>query len=632
MKKAILTALTALTALTCFSADRKFDESWDASLGYSQTMAIRWGGGDSIDYTHRARYGTTPVVLTNAGQRVVWMVMGSGTTRSNNYISATGTVQATAGAVKFFVPPETGNLTPGKYTGFVRTFTASGGITNAVTLCYQDITVDWTPESAEYATVEPKTNYYSAAEMDALLAEIRDQVSGVSGRVDQVETDITDLTGRVVSVEGTLTDLTNRTHRVEQRTNDWNTAFSWGDHAGLYLTLANWVTQSNLIYQAIANATPGGYAAVSNSALTAYGWGNHALAGYLISESDPAWHSGTGVIWTAISGAGKVSSVNGSTGDVTITAASIGAAESTNSVLKTDFANGAGAENQNTVDHSIFSDEASFSDRSGTSDYSGQASWALFADTSAYLQDHTGGTNFFSADQLYRTLKINGTTNHSTNGVCDLGLIVTNVTLIAGSDYSITTNGGTVQITVKTNTPVDLSGYVTTNGNGSGLTGITAAQVGAIGTNDFWQSPVGMTGLTRPQASPSVDGIGMGVSYDYGTGDAAGNYYNFNRLVASGEVVTVRFSTLVNTNDLGRNFNLVCPGTLPGANSQKVYSLTNGSLIQASTSGLWRIYNHIVTLNTTGTAAPYYTGFSVLRTGGTSTTNTYFSGFGVKYQ
>jgi hypothetical protein len=47
---------------------------------------------------------------------------------------------------------------------------------------------------------------------------------------------------------------------------------------------------------------------------SAYAWGNHALAGYatgtpLYVESDPAWHSGTGALWSAIGAASNTNAV-----------------------------------------------------------------------------------------------------------------------------------------------------------------------------------------------------------------------------------------------------------------------------------------------------------------------------------
>jgi hypothetical protein len=57
----------------------------------------------------------------------------------------------------------------------------------------------------------------------------------------------------VAQVCGDLSNLSNRTDRIDTRTNDWNTAYSWGDHAGLYLGLSAWGTASNDLWQAIGN-------------------------------------------------------------------------------------------------------------------------------------------------------------------------------------------------------------------------------------------------------------------------------------------------------------------------------------------------------------------------------------------
>ena len=90
--------------------------------------------------------------------------------------------------------------------------------------------------------------------------------------------------------------------------------FVWQSHQGLYLPynwLPGWqdITNPPTLFQpttfaadypadylfltsSIANATPANYESVSNMAATAYGWGDHALAGYLssVSESDVTQH------------------------------------------------------------------------------------------------------------------------------------------------------------------------------------------------------------------------------------------------------------------------------------------------------------------------------------------------------
>ncbi|MFW6302752.1 MAG: hypothetical protein ACOC01_04430, partial [Bacteroidales bacterium] len=88
---------------------------------------------------------------------------------------------------------------------------------------------------------------------------------------------------------------------------NWNTAFSWGDHAGLYRPVSwvpDWIDITNK--PAFASvATSGSYTDLSDTPVfdstnwnTAYSWGNHASAGYLTSETDPVWISDSANYYT----------------------------------------------------------------------------------------------------------------------------------------------------------------------------------------------------------------------------------------------------------------------------------------------------------------------------------------------
>ena len=64
---------------------------------------------------------------------------------------------------------------------------------------------------------------------------------------------------------------------------NWNTAYGWGDHATAgYLT-----SESDPAF--VASAAAGIQPSHITNWNTAYGWGDHATAGYLTSESDPAF-------------------------------------------------------------------------------------------------------------------------------------------------------------------------------------------------------------------------------------------------------------------------------------------------------------------------------------------------------
>jgi hypothetical protein len=74
---------------------------------------------------------------------------------------------------------------------------------------------------------------------------------------------------------------------------NWNTAYSWGNHAGLYSLLGHTHTFASLTSKPTTLAgygiTDAATSAQGTNADTAFGWGNHALVGYLTSftETDP---------------------------------------------------------------------------------------------------------------------------------------------------------------------------------------------------------------------------------------------------------------------------------------------------------------------------------------------------------
>jgi hypothetical protein len=161
MKKGIGSLLLAFAVMVpscCPAADRVFDQSWDASVGFSEQMDLRWFQAESLIYTHRARQGSAPIALTNSDQVIVWEVMGrSGTAdQTNAYLVATGVVQSAAGVVKFTVSPAQANLTNGVYSGFVTSMRLNGtNLVENLVLAYQNITVEWSPNSQNYNLVTP---------------------------------------------------------------------------------------------------------------------------------------------------------------------------------------------------------------------------------------------------------------------------------------------------------------------------------------------------------------------------------------------------------------------------------------------------------------------------------------------
>jgi hypothetical protein len=119
--------------------------------------------------------------------------------------------------------------------------------------------------------------------------------------------------GTNVDISGTTIDLTSSitlsgtvTASGGNSTN-WNTAYGWGNHASAgYLTS---YTETDPVYTASS-----WYTTTNNSTNwdTAYGWGNHASAGYLTSEADTL---------NSVTGRGASTTNAITTGDITVTGA-----------------------------------------------------------------------------------------------------------------------------------------------------------------------------------------------------------------------------------------------------------------------------------------------------------------------
>ncbi len=177
---AAIALATAVPLMPVYAADRVFNKSWDARKGPLDDMDLRWFQGESIDYIHRARYGSSPVTLTNANQITIWQVTGTGTDATNTYLFSTGAVQSAAGSVKFEVAPANANLTPGAYLGYIKTLTLDGtNITDSAVLAYQDVTVVYSPQGLEYSLVEPLSVPWAGG------------IAGLQSQITSNDTDIT---------------------------------------------------------------------------------------------------------------------------------------------------------------------------------------------------------------------------------------------------------------------------------------------------------------------------------------------------------------------------------------------------------------------------------------------------------
>lgn len=111
-------------------------------------------------------------------------------------------------------------------------------------------------------------------------------VLGAAGNVlpDAVTTRISKLDSTLSTGLVKITTSTGALSVVTDASANWNTAYGWGDHAGLYSLTSHNHTGTYDPAGTAATAVSGHESTYNHSNYnTAYGWGNHASAGYLTS-------------------------------------------------------------------------------------------------------------------------------------------------------------------------------------------------------------------------------------------------------------------------------------------------------------------------------------------------------------
>ncbi len=255
------------------SLAREIAQSWKVGLGPSKTMSLEFFQAENIDYTHTASsYDLT-------GQSVTWQLVGWDD-YTNVYLAVTGTVtDAESGRCVFSALPEETNLEEGTYRGFVTAYADD----RKTVLAWQRVKIEWSADARNFDVVTPLTYaIYSQAEVNQIEEQLRDEINAIGTRLDAVETQ------------------TNLIHSALQAETD-----------------PLWTAASGSVYQAIADVS------VEETDPVFSAWDKSTgisitesqisdLQSYLTSEVDPAWHSGTGAIYSAISEVGdQVSTVSG---------------------------------------------------------------------------------------------------------------------------------------------------------------------------------------------------------------------------------------------------------------------------------------------------------------------------------
>ena len=207
--------MLAALVVTAHAANRPISQKWDVRNGPTRRMPIQWFAGESVAFDLQPVNGRNAFDLS--GATVIWEVT-DWNAQTNAYLSATGTV---SGATAIWIlTPQQGNLPEGTYNGYVRAVTGSD---ERVVLAWQTVKVLWSPASGNFARVEPSSLVYSASEVDSLLASTSNTLAiAISTNTAAIATHGSRIAG------------------LDLGTNNWNTAFNWGDHAaGGYLQLSD---------------------------------------------------------------------------------------------------------------------------------------------------------------------------------------------------------------------------------------------------------------------------------------------------------------------------------------------------------------------------------------------------------
>ena len=236
--RSLISVLCLLSAVLCLpssglATDREFSKTWKVDTSATKKWNLDLFQGDSVCMNITSTQEGDAFDLT--GATVILEIRGWDD-YTNLYAVATGTVvSATAGTSRFkLTPTQTANLSEGTYLGYAKAIISDGtNITDRVVLAYHRIKTEWSAVALDYDVVGPLP----------------------AGYVTQA-----DLTAVSNAVAASITAISNRMITLEDGTNNWSTAYEWGDHA---------------------------------------------IAGYLTSftELDPAWTAGTNAIWDAIAGA-----------------------------------------------------------------------------------------------------------------------------------------------------------------------------------------------------------------------------------------------------------------------------------------------------------------------------------------
>jgi hypothetical protein len=182
------------------------------------------------------------------------------------------------------------------------------------------VSVDRTSGDGSPGTTDTYTITYSDSTTDTFTVYNGANGTGV-GTVTSVDMSVpTGLTvsGNPITTSGTLAVTYDTDYSIPTNTSqsNWDTAYGWGDHA-----LAGYLTTET---DPVFTVSPA--AGITNTQVsnwdTAYGWGDHATAGYYLASNPAGYTTNTGTV-TSVSGTGTVNGITlsgtvTSSGDLTL--------------------------------------------------------------------------------------------------------------------------------------------------------------------------------------------------------------------------------------------------------------------------------------------------------------------------
>ena len=304
---------------------------------------------------------------------------------------------------------------------------------------------------------------------------------------------------------------------------NWNTAYGWGNHAGLYSLLGHTHSFASLTAKPTTlsgyGITDGATSAQGANADTAFGWGNHALVGYLLASTASTLYQSKDADLTAIAG------LAGATGLLRKTALDTWALDTNAYLTGITSAQVTGA-----LGYTPVPNTRTITINGTAYDLSADRAWTIASGVTSF-NTRTGAITLISADVTgalgftpYNASNPSGYISGITSGMVTTALGYTPYNSSNPSGYISGITSGMVT-TALGYTPYNSSnpaGYVTSSGsvNYASSAG-NADTVDGYHASGFWIAeggwkPSSLSGATRLIGKTSPDGGEFGLAYSGG--------------------------------------------------------------------------------------------------------------------